>query len=32
MMALNTAVGQLKQFKTEVDALIASGMLKEKLL
>ncbi|MBP7219172.1 MAG: glutamine synthetase III [Paludibacteraceae bacterium] len=33
MMALNTAVaGQLKQFKTEVDALIASGMLKEKAI
>lgn len=33
MMALNTAVAdQLKQFKTEVDALIASGMLKEKAI
>lgn len=33
MMALNTAVAdQLKQFKTEVDALISSGMLKEKAI
>ncbi len=33
MMALNTSVAeQLEQFKIEVDALIASGMLKEKAI